>query len=84
MTDDKVTSILDLELQQISRRAKARDIDLLRKWAEDPAMRDFIFDAAEALSDLILKNPQAHKPGRLECAKRVFDDPDDDGGNVAA
>jgi hypothetical protein len=84
MTDDKLTSILELELQQISQRAKAREIDLLRKWAEDPAMRDFIFDAAEALSNLILKNPQAYQPDRLECAKRVFDDPDDDGGNVAA
>jgi hypothetical protein len=84
MTDDKLTSILELELQQIGRRAKAREIDLFRKWAEDPAMRDFIFDAAEALSDLILKNPQAYQPERLECAKRVFDDPDDGGGNVAA
>jgi hypothetical protein len=84
MTDDKLTSILELELQQIGRMAKAREIDLLRNWAEDPAMRDFIFDAAAALSDLILKNPQAYQPERLECAKRVFDDPDDGGGNVAA
>jgi hypothetical protein len=84
MTDDKVTSIWELELQQIGRRAKAREIDLLHKWVEDPVMRDFIFDAAEALADLILQNPQAYRPERLECAKRVFDDPDDDGGNVAA
>ena len=84
MTDDKVTSIWELELQQIGWRTKAREINLLHKWADDPVMRDFIFDAAEALADLILQNPQAYRPERLECAKRVFDDPYDDGGNVAA
>ena len=70
--------------QTIGCGLKAREIDLLHNWADDPVMRDFIFDAAEALADLILQNPQAYRPERLECARRVFGDPDDDGGNVAA
>jgi hypothetical protein len=70
--------------QTIGCGLKAREIDLLHNSADDPVMRDFIFDAAEALADLILQNPQAYRPERLECARRVFGDPDDDGGNVAA
>jgi hypothetical protein len=66
--------------QTIGCGLKAREIDLWHNWADDPVMRDFIFDAADALADLILQNPQAYRPERLECARRVFGDPDDDGG----